>query len=547
MTKLPPGKKNRQQFEPTLFFGGIQQGWHISPMHFSIIGETGSGKTATLRMLLKSVLGRAGQGVRVVLFDPKCQFVSLVVGLAPGIPIDIAHIGDARTVAWDMQRDCRTEKACRSIAHVLMPVNPHNKDPFFATASRTLLTAVLRSFVAAKVDWTFRDALHTMRDVDVLRRVLERTADGRRIVKLYFGVRPTLLNVMSTVANDLDPYLEVAAAWDTAKQKIAIRDWVKGDEDRILILGHDDENEPTSKCVNQVLFERLKQSLLTPPFLDGRETWLFLDEVTLGGFPPKALLRLADLGRELGVRLVLAAQGLDGCIEQFGERLTYQLFGGCINQAMLRTSSNRTADFFCRQVGKYETIEVQHSTSFAPGGRSRSESEQKVVRDAVMPSEFQTMRVASRQWGFEGIYVGELGTWRAHLTPQDIAEHIGKADPSVPAFLAHDREPLLRPWDEADVERLQLSLEVLDDGETDDSVATLPDGEPLEPESEGPPPDSGEASKDTVWTRLKHLVGRKGNKPKPAHGPGQVPGKETQAGNGANQGVNKQSPKEASP
>ena len=71
---------------------------------------------------------------------------------------------------------------------------------------------------------------------------------------------------------------------------------MKGAEDRILVLGHDDENEPTSKCVNQVLFERMKQSLLTPPFAEGRETWLILDEVTLSGFPPKALLRLADLG-----------------------------------------------------------------------------------------------------------------------------------------------------------------------------------------------------------------------------------------------------------
>ena len=247
-------------------------------------------------MLLKSVLKRAGQGVRVVIFDPKCQFIPLVAGLAPKVPIDIAHIGDARTVGWDMQRDCRTHTACRSIAHVLIPVNPNNKDPFFATASRTLLTAVLRSFVASKVDWSFRDALHAMLDMDVLRRILEKTAEGRRVVKLYFGARHTLFNIMSTVANDLDPYLEVAAAWDAAKGKIAIRDWVKGAEDRILVLGHDDENEPTSKCVNQVLFERLKQSLLTPPFVEGRETWLVLDEVTLSGFPPKALLRLADLG-----------------------------------------------------------------------------------------------------------------------------------------------------------------------------------------------------------------------------------------------------------
>ena len=96
------GKGSPKRFEPTLYFGGIEQGWHIAAQHFSIIGETGSGKTLTLRMLLKSVLKRAGQGVRVVLFDPKCQFMPLVAGMAPGIPIDIAHIGDVRTVGWDM-------------------------------------------------------------------------------------------------------------------------------------------------------------------------------------------------------------------------------------------------------------------------------------------------------------------------------------------------------------------------------------------------------------------------------------------------------------
>ena len=408
-----------------------------------------------------------------------------------------------------MQRDCLTHKACRSIAHVLMPVNPNNKDPFFATASRTLLTAVLRSFVATRVDWSFRDALHAMLDVDVLRSVLKRTPEGHRIIKLYFGVRPTLLNVMSTVGNDLDPYLEVAAAWDAAKGKVAIRDWVKGAEDRILVLGHDDENEPTSKCVNQVLFERLKQSLLTPPFAEGRETWIILDEVTLSGFPPKALLRLADLGRELGVRLVLAAQGLDGCVEQFGERLTYQLFGGCINQAMLRTSSNRTAEFFSSQVGKYETIEIQNSTSFGPGGASSSQSEQKVVRDAVMPSEFQVIPVASRKQGFEGIYLGELGTWHAHLMPSEINEHIGKVNPLIPAFVPHENEPRLRPWDETDLERLGLPAEVLGDHDTNEFAEAETDDESAQSDQRESEEDSANGNGASIWSRLAGLVGRK--------------------------------------
>ena len=55
-------KASSKCFEPTLFFGGIEQGWHIAAQHFSIIGETGSGKTLTLRMLLKSVLQRGSRG-----------------------------------------------------------------------------------------------------------------------------------------------------------------------------------------------------------------------------------------------------------------------------------------------------------------------------------------------------------------------------------------------------------------------------------------------------------------------------------------------------
>ena len=207
----------------------------------------------TLRMLLKSVLEARGPRGSYRALRSQVPIYPPCGGPRARESLSTSPILAMRARwAGTCMRDCRTHTACRSIAHVLIPVNPNNKDPFFATASRTLLTAVLRSFVASKVDWSFRDALHAMLDMDVLRTILEKTAEGRRVVKLYFGARHTLFNIMSTVANDLDPYLEVAAAWDAAKGKIAIRDWVKGAEDRILVLGHDDENEPTSKCVNQL-------------------------------------------------------------------------------------------------------------------------------------------------------------------------------------------------------------------------------------------------------------------------------------------------------
>lgn len=491
--------------EPTLYFGGIEQGWHIAPLHFCVIGETGSGKSLTLRMLMDSIGERVGHGVRLVVYDPKGQLIPIVAGLSGGALLDIAHIGDARSVGWDMARDCRTQKACRSIAHVLFPKDPNNRDVFFASASRTLITALLRHFTSQNLPWDFRDILNGARDVRVLKQILSQTAEGRRIVNLYFGARTTLMNIMSTLANDTEPYLEVAAAWNAAKRRISIRDWVKGDEDRILVLGHDDENEQISRAVNQALFQRLKQSLLTPPFVPGRETWVILDELALGGFPAKALLRLADLGRELGVRLVLSSLGIDGAIEEYGEKLTYQLFGSCINQAMLRTSSARTAEYFSKQLGKYETVELQKSTTHGPTGESRSESEHKVVRDAMLASEFQSLPVANRRYGFDGVYLGELGAWHAHISPKEIKARLGTPDSSVPPFVPHDTEPTLRPWDEDDCKRLNLPIEILDEAPED---AIEPSHEQLpEPASMAASP----AEKPSVWTKLAALVRQRGD------------------------------------
>jgi hypothetical protein len=503
---MPHKSAAKKTLEPSLYFGGIEQGWHIAPLHFCVIGETGSGKTLTLRMLMKKVLERVGKGVRVVVYDPKGQLIPIIAGLLGGAPLDIAHIGDARSVGWDMARDCRTQKACRSIAHVLFPKDPNNRDVFFASASRTLITSLLRDFTARKLDWDFRDVLQGARDMHVLKGILSRTLEGRRIVNLYFGARTTLMNIMSTLANDTEPYLEVAAAWHAASRRISIREWVKGDEDRILVLGHDDENEPTSRTVNQALFQRLKQSLLTPPFVEGRETWVILDELALGGFPAKALLRLADLGRELGVRLVLSCLGIDGAIEEYGEKLAYQLFGSCINQAMLRTSSARTAEYFSKQLGKFETIEVQKSTTHGPSGQSRSESEHKVVRDAILASEFQTLPVASKRYGFDGVYLGELGAWRAHISPKEIKTRIGAPNASVPAFVPHDEEPVLRPWDEDDCKRLNLPVELLSEDKAPEHPAETGDEET----AESPTAPPANANEPTVWTKLAALVRQRG-------------------------------------
>src|SRR5262249_19638228 len=160
--------------------------------------------------------------------------------------------------------------------------------------------------------------------------------------------------------------------------------------DRVLVLGHDEEAEPTSRAVNQVLFRRLCQYLLAPPFRSDVETWLILDELSVAEFPAKMLMRVADRGRSLGVRMVVASQGVEGLFHVYGEQIAREILGQCVNQAVMRVVSPATARYAADLFGQVEFLEEHRSRHIgADGSTSTTIAEQSVVRDAVLAGEFQ--------------------------------------------------------------------------------------------------------------------------------------------------------------
>src|SRR5262249_52799145 len=76
-------------------------------------------------------------------------------------------------------------------------------------------------------------------------------------------------------------------------------------------------------------------------------------------------------------------------------------------------------------------------------------------------SQLQTLPVASEHEGAWGIYVNEVGAWEARITPDEVAERIGSLDTNVLAFEPRTERLRLKPWDEADLRRLDLPLSLL--------------------------------------------------------------------------------------
>jgi type IV secretory pathway TraG/TraD family ATPase VirD4 len=397
----------------------------------------------------------------MLIYDPKSEVLPIVTGLSPpGTKIDLFHVGDRRTKGWKVSDTVVDHDTADSASTTLCPPNPKASQPFFDNAGRNLMSGCMVSYVHhTPNDWYVRDLILALRRRARLEAVLGRSEEGRELLKGYLSKDSTALDVLSQLMNATNPYLSVAAAFHEATDQVSLRDWVKGDEEGILVLGRDARREPACLALNQVLFDEIQKLLLTPPWPKG-ETWIVLDEVAVGKFPPASLRNLAEMGRGLGVRLVITCLGLDSMVEAYGENTTHDVLSHLQNIALLRNISPRTVEYAAKLLGKYERKRKQRSTQHGEGRESYSITEVLEVVDSLLGSELQTVPVASRLHGFQGMYVNELGAWWAHHTPEMIRERLGKpAD--VKAFDPRTEPLWLQPWNEADLRRLRLPLSLL--------------------------------------------------------------------------------------
>ena len=81
--------------------------------------------------------------------------------------------------------------------------------------------------------------------------------------------------------------------------------------------------------------------------------------------------------------------------------------------------------------------------------------------------------------------------------------------------MAHKNEPLLRPWDETDLERLGLPAEILGDTDMNEVAEVETEDESPQSDQVESEEDSATEKSDSIWSRLAGLVGGKRKKREP--------------------------------
>ena len=463
--------------------------------HFLTVGTTGAGKTLLLNGLMNSVLSTLGQprcdGLprdrRALIYDAKSDLMGTLSTMAT-CRIVTLHPFDARGAAWDLARDITTPSAALQAAALLMPQErAGSSNPFFALAAQNLLRGVLLALMqCAGSRWTLRDVVLALRFEERLRLILGQTAEGRAILDQFFGMGEGLQGVRATLATKMAPFESIAAAWDTATDRVSLTEWMAGEF--ILMLGNDEATRTALDAINRVLFQRLSELILSGEETHTRQTWLFWDEVREAG-RLEGLSRLMTKGRSKGACVVLGFQAIEGMREVYGPYLADEITGLCNNKAILRVESAASAQWGSDLFGPTEEIEQRHSRShsqsergFLPAfGRSRTLSEQRLTTPAVLPSEIMTLPPTGPENGLHGFFITRSrGAYRAHIPWNQLQLSQRNGRRAEADFIPRPaRSQYLREWTPEDVQRLALPAGVLNSPAP--PLYVVPGGAPLSP------------------------------------------------------------------
>jgi len=363
-------------------------------------------------------------------------------------------------VAWDIAKDITSPARAQNLAASLLPKEQGGNNQYFTDAARQVVIGLIESFIKHNGEsWTFADLVFTCLNEKRIRNVLGRDAAGQDVVDGFFGDEKTAYQVFTTICSRLSYFKPVAALWQRAERRLSVREWLKMGS--ILILGANATAKTSLDAINEQVFRVMVEEIDIQSNSDSRRTWVWIDEARLSGplLQGDLLPMLAVKGRSRGCCLVIAFQDMEGLREAAGERIANELVAQLSNKALLRMESDGSASWASKQLGQFETIEYFSSDSH----HSQSLSGQRVVRDAVMTSEFFQIKPASFENGVTGFFTSPgRGAYRGTVPGIEIQPVVVSAETESKHSMAYrpEADQWLIPWTETDELRLALIREV---------------------------------------------------------------------------------------
>ena len=410
-------------------WGGLEFEEHELAPHYAVMGMTNSGKTLTIRMLMKAILApKDGTlGVRALVYDPKQDFYPVLIGM--GVPkesIVVFHPFDSRSTAWDIASDVTDAASSRQFAEILSPPEEQNLQPFFVNATIDLIAAVIDVFrVLRPKAWTLNDVVETLTSPVQLKAVLGLTQSGRDILQVYFsGGTETGSNVISTVRTKLARYETAARLSVRNTSRFSLTEWARSLDPRLILLGTDDKNAATLDPLNRAIILRASQLITGRADEDPKDaTWFFVDEARWAG-KLDGLAALLLKGRSKGAHVVLGFQDILGLREVYKGKVADELVGQCGNFAVLKLNSPETMAWAAKYFGNYEEYVASFGRSSSPQGGSTSINHSLTTRQSILEQEFRNYPLPTEEDGICGSFATPDDAWQGTVPRKFVARYL---------------------------------------------------------------------------------------------------------------------------
>lgn len=430
-------------------WGGVEFDEDDLAPHYVATGMTGSGKTLTIRMLMRAVLAPGGHGLksRAVIYDPKQDFLPLLVGMGvPESSIHVFHPFDARSIAWDIAKDVTDAAASRQFAEILAAEEDHSPQRFFINATIDVVSAVIDVFRTLRPgNWTLNDVVEATASLDHLRGVLSLNRGGRDVLQIYIESNTeTGANVISSVRSKIARYETAARLSARAQKRVSLTDWLREDQPHIILLGTDDKNSATLDPINRAIFLRAAQLVCgrLDEYPEDR-SWFFVDEARWAG-KLEGLASLLIKGRSKGAHVVLGFQDILGMRAVYKEGVADELIGQCGNKAIMKLNSPETMAWASNCFQKYEEYTASFGSSSGAQGSSSNVNYNLNVRQAMMEQEFMNFPLPTKSEGIVGAFVTPHDIWQGKIEPKFIKRYLTEPA-NLPGFTPRDikeQEPL---------------------------------------------------------------------------------------------------------
>jgi type IV secretory pathway TraG/TraD family ATPase VirD4 len=339
----------------------------IESSHLLIMGDSGTGKSALIRQILRQLEDR---GDTAVVYDPALEYTPQFY--APERGDVILNPLDARSPYWSPGDELRHEAEALTLATSLFP-DRVNENPFFTEGPRRVFAHLL----------TFRPTAEDLaswlsRDEELDRRVhgtpyasiIDRQAPAQR------GGVLAALNMVADTLKLLPRESETSQRWSAAAWARDRRGW--------LFLTSTPETRTRLVPLTSLWLDMLVLRLMNRGQPGHRPVWFILDELA-------SLQRLPQLhtavteNRKSNNPVVLGFQGRSQLETRYGHDAEAMLSQPA-TKIFLRTSEPHAAKWISDTIGEVEIERMRESRSKGQYGQ-RSFGLERQVEPLVMPSE----------------------------------------------------------------------------------------------------------------------------------------------------------------